>query len=451
MFDSFPINYPSIENCKICIVGLGYVGLPLAIEFSKIKKSIATGKDLNREVIGFDLNKKRIKELESGIDSTKETDLEDLKEFNNIKFTSDIKLTRESDVYIISVPTPIDEHKKPDLSCLIKASESIGETLKNRKSKYKPIIIYESTVFPGATEEICVPILEKKSSLKFNEDFFCGYSPERINPGDKKHRLSTIVKVTSGSNKETTEWVDQLYASIIKAGTFKAKSLKIAEAAKVIENTQRDINIALINELAKICNLLNIDTLDVLEAAGSKWNFMPFKPGLVGGHCISVDPFYLTYIAKNYGYEPKVVLAGREINDDMSKWIVDQLEIKMQTKKIIFRNSKILILGVTFKENCPDTRNSKVLDIIKFLNQKEITPYVHDPYITNEEKLENNFNFLENLPTDGALKFDAIIIAVAHNEYKLIDFKNWKNLVSENYIFYDLKGILPRELNPVRL
>ena len=268
MFDSFPTNYPSIENCKICIVGLGYVGLPLAIEFSKIKKSIATGKDLNREVIGFDLNQKRIKELESGIDSTQETDLEDLKEFNNIIFTSNIKLIKESDVYIISVPTPIDKNKKPDLSCLIKASESIGETLKDRKSKYKPIIIYESTVYPGATEEICVPILEKKSSLKFNEDFFCGYSPERINPGDKKHRLSTIVKVTSGSNKETTDWVDQLYASIIKAGTFKAKSLKIAETAKVIENTQRDINIALINELAKICNLLNIDTLDVQKVNG---------------------------------------------------------------------------------------------------------------------------------------------------------------------------------------
>ncbi len=451
MFDSFPINYPSIENCKICIVGLGYVGLPLAIEFSKTKKCVATGKDLNREVIGFDLNKKRIKELESGIDSTKETALEDLKEFNSIKFTSNLKVIRESDVYIISVPTPIDENKKPDLNCIIKASESIGATLKDRKSKYKPIIIYESTVFPGATEEICVPILEKKSSLKFNKDFFCGYSPERINPGDKTHRLSSIVKVTSGSNQETTDWVDKLYASIIKAGTFKAKSLKIAETAKVIENTQRDINIALVNELAKICNLLNIDTLDVLEAAGSKWNFMPFKPGLVGGHCISVDPFYLTYIAKSYGYEPKVVLAGREINDDMSKWIVDQLEIKMQAKKILFKNSKILILGVTFKENCPDTRNSKVLDIIKFLNQKGITPHLHDPYITNEDKLENNFSFVENLPREGSMKFDVIIIAVAHEEYKLIDLKYWKNLVSENYIFYDLKGILPRELNPVRL
>ena len=444
-------NLPAIENCTLCIIGLGYVGLPLAIEFSKIKTCLRTGKKLKRKIIGFDLNKKRIEELKSGLDKTKETEEKDLNELKSINFTSDLNKIYKADVFIISVPTPIDIHNNPDLNCLERATESIGEVIKTREKPSNPIIIYESTVYPGTTEEICVPILEKKSGLKFNEGFFCGYSPERINPGDKEHRLSSIVKVTSGSNKITANWIDELYGSIIEAGTYPAKSIQVAEAAKVIENTQRDLNIALINELAKIFKTINIDTLDVLEAAGSKWNFMPFRPGLVGGHCISVDPFYLTYKAKKHGYEPNIVLAGRNLNDGMSKWIVEQLLFAMKREKITQKKAKILILGLTFKENCPDTRNSKVMDIIFHLNQNGLTPYVYDPYIRNEKYVKNDFTFLNNLPIDGSVKFDAIIISVAHNEFKLIDINKWRNLINTNNVIYDLKGILPRELNPMRL
>ncbi len=444
-------NLPSIENCTICIVGLGYVGLPLAIEFSKIKTCLRTGKKLNRNVIGFDLNQKRIDQLKLGLDTTKETEEKDLNEFKSINFTSELNKISTSDVFIISVPTPIDIDKNPDLNCLEKATASIGEIIKARAKPSSPVIIYESTVYPGTTEEICVPILEEKSGLIFNQDFYCGYSPERINPGDKEHRLTSIVKVTSGSNEITAKWVDELYGSILEAGTYPAKSIQVAEAAKVIENTQRDLNIALINELAKIFKTINIDTLDVLEAAGSKWNFLPFRPGLVGGHCISVDPFYLTYKAKQHGYEPNIVLAGRNLNDGMSEWIVEQLLVAMQGKKITQKIAKVLILGLTFKENCPDTRNSKVMDIIFHLNKNGLTPYVYDPYIKNEIHIENNFIFLENLPTDGSIKFDAIIISVAHKEFKLIDINEWSNLRNKNNIIYDLKGILPRELNPMRL
>ena len=451
MNNQISINNPEIENCNICIVGLGYVGLPLAIEFSRVKNCIRTGVPLKRKITGFDLNKKRIEALKLGIDITNETEEEDLKEFQSINFTSDPNEIKGIDVFIVSVPTPIDSNKNPDLTFLLKASEIIGDLIKRSDSIYAPIIIYESTVYPGTTEEICVPILEKRSKLKYNKQFFCGYSPERINPGDKKHRLASIVKVTSGSNKEVADWIDALYGSIIKAGTFKAKSIKVAEAAKAIENTQRDINIALVNELAKICKAINIDTLDVLETAGSKWNFMPFRPGLVGGHCISVDPFYLTYIAKKNGYEPKVVLSGREINDGMSKWIIEQFYIAMIEKGIIPEKSKILMLGVTFKENCPDTRNSKVLDMIKILNIRGIKPYIYDPYITEENKLSNDFIFLKNLPNDGSTKFDAIIISVAHEKFKLISIEEWGNLINSNNVIYDLKGILPRELNPMRL
>lgn len=451
MKNQLSIKLPDIQNCNICIVGLGYVGLPLAIEFSKVKNCLRTGVPLKREITGFDLNKKRIEDLKLGLDSTNETEENDLGEFQNINFTSDPQEIKNTDIYVVSVPTPIDSNNNPDLTFLQKASETIGDLIKKNESIYAPVIIYESTVYPGTTEEVCVPILEQRSKLKYNKDFFCGYSPERINPGDKKHRLASIVKVTSGSNEEAANFIDALYGSIVKAGTFKAKSLKIAEAAKAIENTQRDINIALVNELAKICKAINIDTLDVLEAAGSKWNFMPFRPGLVGGHCISVDPFYLTYIAKKNGYEPKVVLAGRKINDEMSKWIIEQLYIAMTEKGITPENSRILILGVTFKENCPDTRNSKVLDMINILNLKGIKPYIHDPYITDEKKLKNDFIFIKNLPFDSSIKFDVIITAVAHQEFNLFNKKNWLNLVNENHIFYDLKGMLPRELNPIRL
>ena len=444
-------NLPIIENCTICIIGLGYVGLPLAIEFSKIKRCLRTGTKLNRDIIGFDLNEERIKELKLGLDTTKETEEKDLNECKSIEFTSDLNKISIADVFIISVPTPIDIDKNPDLNCLEKATESIGKILKTREKTSIPVIIYESTVYPGTTEEICVPILEEKSGLKFNEGFSCGYSPERINPGDKEHRLTSIVKVTSGSNEITAKWVDDLYGSIIGAGTYPAKSIQVAEAAKVIENTQRDLNIALINELAKIFKTIKIDTLDVLEAAGSKWNFMPFRPGLVGGHCISVDPFYLTYKAKKHGYEPNIVLAGRNLNDGMSEWIVEQLLLAIKEKKINQKNAKILILGLTFKENCPDTRNSKVMDIIFYLNQNGLTPYVHDPYIENEIYVKNDFIFLNNLPTDGSTKFDAIIVSVAHQEFKIIDINQWINLMNINHVIYDLKGIIPRELKPMRL
>ena len=444
-------NLPLIENCTICVVGLGYVGLPLAIEFSKIKVCLRTGKKLNRNVIGFDLNQKRIEQLKLGLDITKETEEEDLHEFKSINFTSDLNKISTADVFIISVPTPIDIDKNPDLNFLEKATESIGEIIKTRAKPSIPVIIYESTVYPGTTEEICVPILEEKSGLIFNEGFSCGYSPERINPGDKEHRLTSIVKVTSGSNEITAKWVDELYGSIIEAGTFPAKSIQVAEAAKVIENTQRDLNIALINELAKIFKTINIDTLDVLEAAGSKWNFIPFRPGLVGGHCISVDPFYLTYKAKKHGYEPNIVLAGRKLNDGMSEWIVEQLLIAMKGKNITQKIAKVLILGLTFKENCPDTRNSKVMDIILHLNKNGLIPYVYDPYIQNKIHVDNDFIFLDKLSTDGSTKFDAIIIAVAHKEFKLIDINEWRNLINSNYIIYDLKGMLPRELNQMRL
>ena len=444
-------NLPSIENCTICIVGLGYVGLPLAIEFSKIKTCLRTGKKLKRNIIGFDLNHKRIEELKLGVDITRETEQKDLNEFKSINFTYDLNEITTADVFIISVPTPIDIHKNPDLNFLERATESIGKVIKTREKPSNPIIIYESTVYPGTTEEICVPILEDKSGLKFNKEFFCGYSPERINPGDKEHRLTSIVKVTSGSNKKTAKWIDELYGSIIEAGTYPAKSIQVAEAAKVIENTQRDLNIALINELAKIFKTINIDTLDVLEAAGSKWNFIPFRPGLVGGHCISVDPFYLTYKAKKHGYEPNIVLAGRNLNDGMSEWIVEQLLFAMEGKKIAQKNAKVLILGLTFKENCPDTRNSKVMDIIFHLNKNGLTPYVYDPYISNKKFVKNDFIFLNKLTTDGSNKFDAIIISVAHSEFKEIDIKKWRNLMNTNNIIYDLKGIIPRDLNPMRL
>ena len=310
---------PDLFNCTICVIGLGYVGLPLAIEFSKVKKCLLTNKIIKRKVIGFDLNEKRVKELISGIDSTKEIDQKDKKELSSIDFICDKNANIDADIYIISVPTPIDEDNNPDLYFLKSATKSVANFIKNSEKDIKPILILESTVYPGTTENICVPIIENLTGYKLNKDFYCGYSPERINPGDKTHRLSSIVKVTSGSNSESADWINNLYGSIIKAGTYKAKTIKVAEAAKVIENTQRDINIALVNEIAKICKVINIDTLDVLDAAQSKWNFIPFRPGLVGGHCISVDPYYLTYVAKENGYETDIVLAGRNLNDGMSE------------------------------------------------------------------------------------------------------------------------------------
>lgn len=443
---------PDLLNCRVCIIGLGYVGLPLAIEFSKVKKCLISNKIINRKVIGFDLNKKRVKELISGQDSTKEIDDKDIKELSSINFVYNLETKIDADVFIISVPTPIDESNNPDLTFLKSATESVAHFIKNRDLDTAPIMILESTVYPGTTENICVPILEKITGQKLNKDFYCGYSPERINPGDKTHRLTSIVKVTSGSNSETANWINDLYGSIIKAGTYKAKNIKVAEAAKVIENTQRDLNIALVNEIAKICNLINIDTLDVLDAAESKWNFLPFRPGLVGGHCISVDPYYLTYIAKQNGYDTDIVLAGRNLNDGMSEWIIKKIILEAHSKKIKISDSKILLLGLTFKENCPDTRNSKILDVIKILNKKDKVPYIYDPYIKDEAKLKDiNFKLLTESPLDQKNKYDLVIISTAHNEFKNIETSKWKKILKEKHIIYDLKGILPRSLKALRI
>ena len=442
---------PPINSCCIGIIGLGYVGLPLSLEFAKTKKCLRTKELLSRKIIGFDLNNERIKDLKNGIDSTKETEEGDLKKLTDLEFTSEINDLNIADIFIISVPTPINEEKKPDLTCLKKASESVGKILKKRISKFKPIIIYESTVYPGTTEEFCVSLIERESNLSHNKDFYYGYSPERINPGDKNHRLTSIVKITSGSNQKSSAYIDQLYGSIIKAGTYRAESIKIAETAKVIENTQRDLNIALVNELAKICKTLNIDTLDVLEAAGSKWNFLPFRPGLVGGHCISVDPYYLTYIAEKKGFKPNVVLAGRFINDGMSKWIFDQIYNASNESKLNLKTSRILILGLTFKENTPDTRNSQVFEIIKLFNKKEVEPYVYDPLLKHSLKSKDClYKILYQLPLKK-LKFNIIILAVGHEEFKSLKLKDWEILSEINCIIYDLKGIVPREINPIRL
>jgi len=443
---------PDLYNCTICIIGLGYVGLPLAIEFSKVKKCLLTNNTINRKVIGFDLNKKRVEQLISGEDYTQEISDIDKKELGLIDFIHDKNAIIDSDVYIISVPTPIDDNKEPDLSFLKSATELVANFIKRRRKSSAPIFILESTVYPGTTENICVPIIENITNLNCNENFFCGYSPERINPGDRNRRLTSIVKVTSGSNSETANWIDDLYGSIIKAGTYKAKSIKIAEAAKVIENTQRDLNIALVNEIAKICKIINIDTLDVLEAAESKWNFLPFRPGLVGGHCISVDPYYLTYIAKKHGYETDIVLAGRNLNDGMSNWIIDQILFEADLKDIKIKNAKILILGLTFKENCPDIRNSKILDLIKILNNKNQIPYIYDPFILNNLQIKNiNCKYLTQSPMDNNIEYDIVIVCTAHEQFKNINEKKWKRILKENYIIYDLKGIIPRILNPLRI
>jgi len=411
-------------NKKICIIGLGYVGLPLAVEFSKKYK-----------VIGLDIYQTRIDELNSGFDRTLELNEVQLQESlsNKIKFTCDIKEIEDSNIYIVTVPTPIDNNNKPDLTPLIRASETIGKVLKK-----DDIVIYESTVYPGATEDDCVPILEKISGLKFNQDFYCGYSPERINPGDKEHTVSKILKVTAGSTPEIGKVVDKLYSSIITAGTHLAPSIKVAEAAKVIENTQRDINIAFVNELSMIFNKMEIDTNAVLEAAGTKWNFLQFKPGLVGGHCIGVDPYYLTHKAQSFGFHPEMILAGRRINDNMGVYVANQV-IKLMIKKgHTIKNSKVLVLGITFKENCPDIRNSKVIDVINELEEFGCNVDVCDPWAdVKEVKIEYDLNLISNIDKN-INKYDLIVLAVAHNEYKLLNLVNLKNT-----IIYDIKSILP--------
>lgn len=411
------------KETKIAIVGLGYVGLPLAVEFGK-----------KFETIGFDINKLRVEDLIAGNDSTLEVSCAEIAESKRLQFTCDIGDTRDCNIFIITVPTPIDKHKKPDLTPLIRASETVGNIL-----KADDIVIYESTVFPGATEEICVPILEKNSGLKFNKDFFCGYSPERINPGDKERRVTLIKKVTSGSTEETAEIVDQLYRTIITAGTYKANSMKIAEAAKVIENTQRDINIALINELAMIFNKLDIDTQSVLETAGTKWNFLAFQPGLVGGHCIGIDPYYLTHKAVEVGYHPEIILAGRRLNDNMSSYVVDQVTKLMLKKRIHVVDANVLIMGLTFKENCPDIRNSKVVDLVSEFEKFNCHVDVYDPWVEPERANdEYNITPVPN-PIDG--KYDAIVLAVAHDEFKRLDLKEIKAYGKHKHVLYDIKFI----------
>ena len=418
---------------KIAVVGLGYVGLPVAIEFGK-----------KREVIGFDINKDRINLLKKAEDPTLAIDKKDFKEAIYLNFTNNADDIKDCNIFIITVPTPVDENKKPNLYSLEKSSETVGSLLKKGD-----IVIYESTVFPGATEEICVPILEKNSKLKFNKDFYCGYSPERINPGDKTHTLSKIKKITAGSTSEIATEVDELYKEIIVAGTHKTKNIKEAEAAKVIENTQRDINIALINELSLIFNKLGIDTESVLEAAATKWNFLPFRPGLVGGHCIGVDPYYLTFKANEIGYNPEMILAGRKLNDGMGIHIANEVSKLMTKKKIQIMKSNILIMGFTFKENCPDHRNTRVIDLIKIFKSFGCNVDVYDPWI-DKEKVINEYK-IEPIDKPINNKYDVIVIAVAHDEFKSMNEKQIRSYGKNNHVLYDIKYLLKENESDGRL
>jgi UDP-N-acetyl-D-galactosamine dehydrogenase len=419
-----------MKQKKIAIIGLGYVGLPLAVEFGK-----------TRPVLGFDIHQPRIEELEKGFDRTLETSEGELKLANQLTFSSNVEDLKSADIFIVTVPTPIDRNNKPDLTPLIGASGTVGKSLKKGD-----IVIYESTVYPGCTEEDCVPVLEKLSGLKFNEDFFCGYSPERIVPGDKERTLTKIRKITSGSNPEIAEEVDQLYQSIIIAGTYKAPSIKVAEAAKVIENCQRDLNISFVNELALIFDRMNIDTTEVLEAAGTKFNFLPFKPGLVGGHCISVDPYYLTSKAESLGYYPEVIHSGRRINDNMGTFIANKVVKLLIHKNHTIKGARVLILGITFKENCPDLRNSKVIDVISELKEFEILVDIYDPQANNDE-VRHEYN-LELININEQSRYNAIIHAVAHNEFKQTDIGN---LLLPNGVLYDVKSTLDKNIVDGRL
>lgn len=421
------------KDIKIGVIGLGYVGLPLAVEF---------GKQL--PTIGFDINSSRLEELKQGIDRTLEVSQDELATASKLSFSSSVDDLRACNVFIVTVPTPIDDHKVPDLGPVRSASETVNKALKKGD-----VIIYESTVYPGVTEEICVPILEAGTNLQLNKDFYVGYSPERINPGDKEHRLPSIKKVTSGSTPEAAEFVDQLYLQIITAGTHKASSIKVAEAAKVIENTQRDVNIALVNELSLIFGRMDIDTLEVLEAAGTKWNFLPFRPGLVGGHCIGVDPYYLTYKAQEIGYNPEMILSGRRINDGMGPHVAESVIKLMLQKKVHVVDAKILILGFTFKENCPDIRNTRVIDIVKeFINYHSHVD-IYDPWVELDEATqEYEASFLPGLPST---KYDAIILAVNHDEFKNLGAEKIHALGKENHILFDVKNVLPKDQADGRL
>ena len=427
------VSLPDFATAKVAIIGLGYVGLPLAVEFGK-----------QRPVIGFDINQDRIAELRAGTDSTLEVSDQELASANLLSFSAHEADLQSCDVYVVTVPTPINGHKQPDLTPLIKASELLGRVI-----SAGAIVIYESTVYPGATEEDCIPVIEQGSGLVFNSDFFAGYSPERINPGDKQHRLPNIMKVTSGSTPEVTDFVDALYNTVIEAGTFKASSIRVAEAAKVIENTQRDLNIALINELAIIFNRLGIDTEEVLRAAGTKWNFLPFRPGLVGGHCIGVDPYYLTYKAQSAGYIPDIILAGRRINDGMGAYVADELVKAMLKRRIHVNESRVLILGLAFKENCPDLRNTRVVDIVNVLQTYGVDVEIHDPWVDSQEAAcEYGVQMVES-PAPG--QYDAIVIAVAHNQFRDVGIEEIRRWGKDEHVVYDLKYLFGQELTDLRL
>ncbi|MBL8890182.1 MAG: Vi polysaccharide biosynthesis UDP-N-acetylglucosamine C-6 dehydrogenase TviB [Planctomycetaceae bacterium] len=422
-----------LSQKKIAVIGLGYVGLPLAVEFGK-----------KYWTLGFDINQARVDELKSGRDSTLEVDAEELSQAARLTYSTNPQDLRQANVYIVTVPTPIDRHKRPDLTPLVKASQTVGKVIKPGD-----IVIYESTVYPGATEEDCIPLIEKESGLQYNVDFFAGYSPERINPGDKEHRLTTIKKVTSGSTPEIGEVVDALYRSIVTAGTHLAPNIRVAEAAKVIENTQRDLNIALVNELALIFNRLGIDTQAVLEAAGTKWNFLPFRPGLVGGHCIGVDPYYLTHKAQEVGYMPEVILAGRRINDQMGQYVVSQVVKHMLRRRIHVEGANVLILGLTFKENCPDIRNTRVVDIVQELNSYGANVDVYDPWV-NAEECEHEYG-LAPVAQPASGKYDAVIIAVAHQQFKELGLEAIKKYGRRECVVYDIKSLFPRDQIDARL
>ncbi|WP_291356397.1 Vi polysaccharide biosynthesis UDP-N-acetylglucosamine C-6 dehydrogenase TviB [Acinetobacter sp. UBA3106] len=422
-----------LSKLKIGIIGLGYVGLPLAVEFGK-----------QVSVVGFDIHQKRIDELKSGQDHTLEVSPEELKQSAHLTYTANLEDLKDCNFFIVTVPTPIDEYKQPDLTPLVKASQSIGKVLKDGD-----IVVYESTVYPGATEETCIPVLEQVSGLKFNQDFFAGYSPERINPGDKLHRVTNILKITSGSTPEVADFVDQVYNLIIEAGTHKATSIKVAEAAKVIENTQRDVNIALINELALIFNKMGIDTEAVLEAAGTKWNFLPFRPGLVGGHCIGVDPYYLTHKAQAIGYHPEIILAGRRLNDGMGAYVVTQLVKGMLKKRIQVEDAKVLILGLSFKENCPDIRNTRIIDIVNELKEYHVNVDVYDPWVDCAEA-EHEYG-IQPVSTLTDHSYDAIILAVAHHQFKEMGVEKIRALGKAEHVLYDLKYVLAQSESDLRL
>ncbi len=423
----------NLKDARLAVIGLGYVGLPLAVEFGK-----------KLPVVGFDINQPRIDALTAGHDSTLEVSDEELKTATRLSYSATLADLEACNIFIVTVPTPIDEHRQPDLTPLIKASESIGKVLKRGD-----IVIYESTVYPGATEEDCVPVLEKVSGLKFNTDFFAGYSPERINPGDKEHRVTSIRKVTSGSTPAVADLVDALYNQIITVGTHKAPSIRVAEAAKVIENTQRDVNIALINELALIFNKMGIDTEAVLQAAGTKWNFLPFRPGLVGGHCIGVDPYYLTHKAQAIGYHPEIILAGRRLNDSMGAYVASQLVKAMMKQRIHVDGARVLIMGLTFKENCPDLRNTKVVDIIRELREYNVNVDVHDPWIDAAEARHEYGLAPLSQPQPGL--YDGIVLAVAHSQFKAMGEQALRALGKPLHVLYDLKYILPKEASDLRL